>query len=95
MAGPVGAVWFEPRPFRTVRLHVAIDPAFHGRWVTPRTLRFLAASARATGAIGVWAEPLPEHAPLVRRLGFQEAGSHHYLPLYVQSKDDDGAAHAA
>lgn len=89
-----GAVWFEPARSREVTLHLYVSPGLRGRWVTPRTLKYLAASARATGAHGVWAFPLPEHRRLVERLGFLGDGPF-YLPLYVQAQDPARADAAA
>jgi hypothetical protein len=71
-----GAVWFQPFLPPAVTLHLCIAPGLRGRWVTPRTLKYLAASARAIGAAHVVAHPLPEHRALVDRLGFEHDPTH-------------------
>lgn len=89
-----GAAWFEPLRPGEVALHLCVHPDLRGRWVTPRSLKYLAASARATDAHGVWASPLPEHRPLVVRLGFEGSGPF-YLPLHVEAQNRSPSPTAA
>lgn len=79
-------MWFESLRPREVSLHLCVSAGLRGRWVTPLSLKYLAAAARSLGAIGVWASPQPEHIPLVRRLGFQGEGPY-FLHLYVQAQN--------
>lgn len=79
----VGAVWFQPLPCGRASLHLHVAPDLRGRWVTPRTLRYLARAARATRVQAVLASPLSQHEPLVVRLGFAPIGDGWFqLDLY-------------
>lgn len=92
-----GAVWFQTLASPVVTLHLCVSPGLRGRWVTPRTLKYLAASARATGATRVVAHPLPEHRALVERLGFEHDPRHwgFTLDLYTNGLSQDPGTSAA